>query len=280
VTARASSSRHEQKLDPTLGVRGRTALVTGGSRGIGRACAEALLVHGANVAVTYQRGQALAEELVQAWPERASAHFLDLRSRRSIEQCTDEVEGRWGTIQILVNNAAAGSATIAHYEPDPRQVDSALIDINAKGMLWVCIAVIPRMKADSGSTPCKVINLSSVGGLQTFPSMRLADNMSKAAVVSMSRQLAAEHAHTGVDVFTVCPGATDTDMLRQSTLDRLQGDERRAFIERLPKGRLIAPEEVAVVILFLASGYSTLLHGATLDCSMGLGVHPGLITGR
>jgi NAD(P)-dependent dehydrogenase (short-subunit alcohol dehydrogenase family) len=109
--------------------------------------------------------------------------------------------------------------------------------------------------------------------------MSLADNMSKAAVVSMTRQLAAEHAHSRIDVFAVCPGATDTEMFRTSTLDRLGADERRRFVDRLPKRRLIDPREVANVVTFLASGHSTLLHGAVLDCSMGLGVHPGLVTG-
>jgi NAD(P)-dependent dehydrogenase (short-subunit alcohol dehydrogenase family) len=263
-------------LDLTATLRGRTAFVTGGSRGIGRCCVEALLAHGAHVALTYNRGRVLAEDFASAWPGRASAHFLDLSDRASIEGCLEQVVERWGALHILVNNAAVGSATIAHYQVDPRQRESALIDINVKGMLWVCTTAIARMNADES---CKVINLSSVGGLQVFPSMSLADNMSKAAVIAMSRQLAAEHAQSQIDVFVVCPGATDTEMLRMSTLDRLEAEERRQFVNRLPKRRLIDPREVANVVTFLASGYSTLLHGAVLDCSMGLGVHPGLMTG-
>jgi NAD(P)-dependent dehydrogenase (short-subunit alcohol dehydrogenase family) len=263
-------------LDLAATLDGRTALVTGGSRGIGRCCAEALLAHGARVALTYNRGRAQAEDCVRAWPGRASAHFLDLSDRASVEGCLEQVVERWGALHILVNNAAVGSATIAHYQADARKRESSLIDINVKGMLWVCTMAIARMKGDA---PCKVINLSSVGGLQVFPSMLLADNMSKAAVVAMSRQLAAEHAQSLIDVFAVCPGATDTEMLRTSTLDRLDADERRQFVNRLPKRRLIDPREIANVVSFLASGYSTPLHGAVLDCSMGLGVHPGLVTG-
>jgi NAD(P)-dependent dehydrogenase (short-subunit alcohol dehydrogenase family) len=79
-------------------------------------------------------------------------------------------------------------------------------------------------------------------------------------------------------VFAVCPGATDTEMFRQSTLNRLSEDERQAFLATLPKGRLIAPSEIAELVAFLAGPQSTVLHGAVIDASMGLGVRPGRIS--
>jgi NAD(P)-dependent dehydrogenase (short-subunit alcohol dehydrogenase family) len=125
----------------------------------------------------------------------------------------------------------------------------------------------------------KIINIASVGGgMAAFPGFSLADGMSKAAVAHLTRQLAAEAMAPGLDVFAVCPGATDTEMFRQSTLNRLSEDERQAFLATLPKGRLIAPSEIAELVAFLAGPQSTVLHGAVIDASMGLGVRPGRIS--
>jgi NAD(P)-dependent dehydrogenase (short-subunit alcohol dehydrogenase family) len=267
-------------LDFRTSLEGRTVIVTGGARGIGAAAVEALLDHGALVALTYNLGATAAEELCRRSPERLSAHRLDLRDGDSIARCFEEVEARWGIPHIVVHNAAAGSATVADYESDPGETDQALFEINAIGAFDVCKQAIQAMtRADDGMRR-RLINIASVGGVQVFPSMRLADNMSKAAVVYMSRQLAAELVQTDIDVFVLCPGATDTEMFRRSTLDKLSTVDRALFLARLPKRRLITPAEIAAVIVFLASEHSTVLHGAVLDASMGLGVHPGLLTGN
>jgi NAD(P)-dependent dehydrogenase (short-subunit alcohol dehydrogenase family) len=104
--------------------------------------------------------------------------------------------------------------------------------------------------------------------------------MSKAAVAFMTRQLAAELIHSRVDVFALCPGATNTPMFQASTLNQMTPEQQQEFSAALPKGRLIDPQEIANIVLFLASEYSTPLHGAVIDASMGLGVRPGVITER
>lgn len=265
-------------LDLSSGIRGRHALVTGGARGIGRACVEALLAHGARVSFTYKNSRGLAEELAGHWRDSASCHFLDLGDTGSLERCLDEAEARWGPLHILVNNAAVGSATIESYEPDPSRHDEAFFHINALGALRVARAGIARMRGDDRQAR-KLINVSTVGALQTFAPMRIADNMSKATIVHMSQQLAAQLTHDNIDVFAICPGATDTEMFQRSTLTRLNEEEKRSLLARLPRGRLIQSEELASLVVFLSSSFSSVLHGAVLDCSLGLGVHPGLITG-
>jgi NAD(P)-dependent dehydrogenase (short-subunit alcohol dehydrogenase family) len=111
-----------------------------------------------------------------------------------------------------------------------------------------------------------------------FPGFNLADGMSKAAVAFMTKQLAAEHVHTPLDVFAICPGATDTPMFQASTLNKLSDSGRSDFITALPKSQLIKPKEIAEVVLFLMSEKSRVLHGAVIDASMGLGSRPGLMT--
>ena len=125
----------------------------------------------------------------------------------------------------------------------------------------------------------KLINISSVGGgIAAFPGFRLSDGMSKAAVAFLTRQLAAEAVQLNVDIFAICPGATNTPMFEASTLSKMSASEKKDFLKRLPKGRLIEPEEIAGLVHFLASPAARVLHDAVIDASMGLGVRPGLMS--
>ena len=265
-----------------MSLRGKIALVTGGLGGIGRACVQSLLAHGARVAFTYAEGQepeSDALEVVSEDPERLSAHALDLRLNASIQRCLSEILERWGQIDILLNNAAVGSATVSAYANDRASQDTAMLAINADGTLKMCQAFLEAMQDRATDHALKIINIASVGGgIQTFPGFQISDGMSKAAVAFMTRHLAAELTDSNIDVFAICPGATNTGMLQASTLNALTLEQREAFVRSLPKGRLIEPEEIANIVIFLASGYSTPLHGAVIDASMGLGVRPGLIT--
>ena len=104
--------------------------------------------------------------------------------------------------------------------------------------------------------------------------------MSKAAVAFLTKQLAAQLTHSSIDVFAICPGATNTAMFQASTLNNMDARDQESFVQSLPKHRLIEPAEIASIMVFLASSYSTPLHGAVIDASMGLGVRPGILTER
>ena len=255
---------------------GRIVLVTGGTGGIGRACVERLHRYGATVAFTcVENVEDPAEALESFDLPNLSVHPLDLRSSESIQRCIDSVVAQHGTIDILLNNAAVGSATVAAFSDDPAEQDSLMLTINADGTLKMCQAflLLPEHRDR------KLINISSVGGgITAFPGFRLADGMSKAAVAFLTRQLAAETVHQTVDVFAICPGATNTPMLQASTLDKLNTEERANLCAQLPKSRLIEPEDIASVVHFLATPASTVMHGAIIDASMGLGSRPGLQT--
>jgi NAD(P)-dependent dehydrogenase (short-subunit alcohol dehydrogenase family) len=124
----------------------------------------------------------------------------------------------------------------------------------------------------------KIILLSSVGGgITQFPGFNYADGMSKAAIAFLGRTLGADLAQTGVDVFTICPGATNTPMFQASTLNHLNDEVQKKVIASLPKMRLIDPREIAELGYFLTTDAGRVLHGAVLDASMGLGVNPGLL---
>ncbi len=257
-------------------LNGRVALVTGGTGGIGQACVERLHRYGATVAFTCVENVEDPAAAVESFGlSRLSVHPLDLRSVVSIRRCIASVIDEHGKLDILVNNAAVGSATVSAFADDPAEQDSMMLSINADGTLKMCQEFLSLPEgADS-----KLINISSVGGgITAFPGFRLSDGMSKAAVAFLTRQLAAETVHREVDVFAICPGATNTPMLQASTLNKLSPEERAKFCVQLPKNRLIEPEEIASVVHFLATPASRVMHGAIIDASMGLGSRPGLQT--
>jgi NAD(P)-dependent dehydrogenase (short-subunit alcohol dehydrogenase family) len=258
----------------------RNVLVTGGSAGIGRACVERFARSGDNVWFTYrlgaERAAALVDEVSRTHPGTVRAFPFDQGDFADHQRLLDELPG---PVCVLVNNAAVGSATVARYAgPSQHERDEAMLRINALGPLWLVRKVLPQL-IEQGCG--KIVNVSSVGGgVSQFPGFRLADGMSKAALGHLTRQLAAELAHQPVEVFAVCPGAVETGMFESSTLDPLSPEDRAELVHRLPRGRLIDPAEVAELIWWLAGPDSALLHGAVIDASMGLGVHPGLLTGQ
>jgi NAD(P)-dependent dehydrogenase (short-subunit alcohol dehydrogenase family) len=275
----------------------QVAIVTGALGGIGRATVRRLLQDGWAVAASYAQGvetpeqaMALKAELGEdgedgEFGDRISLHPLNLAHSASIRAFFTEVLAAWGRLDALVNNAAVGTATVADYASDSTQQDELLLHINAAGTLTLTQLFVAQMRNQWGDTAlaelpaAKLVSISSVGGgMAAFPHFRLADGMSKAAVAFMTRQIAAEHVHTPLDVFAICPGATNTGMFQASTLNAMSDAERAAFVARLPKQRLIEPPEIAELIAFLLTPHSRVLHGAVLDASMGLGGRPGLMT--
>ncbi|MFI9150933.1 SDR family NAD(P)-dependent oxidoreductase [Streptomyces sp. NPDC053367] len=257
----------------------RNILITGGSAGIGRACVERFARAGDHVWFTYHSGHDRAAELV-ARLARSSPHPVRAFAFRQGEWDDHErlLRELPGPVDVLVNNAAVGSKTVESYVPGPDHVrDAAFLQINAVGPLWLVQQVLPGMLARGRG---KVVNVSSVGGgVAPFPGFRIADGMSKAALAYLTRHLAAELAHACVDVVAVCPGAVGTPMFEASTLAGLSPERRAAVEAALPRGRLIRPDEVAELVWWLAGADSGVLHGAVIDASMGLGAHPGLLTG-
>ena len=254
----------------------RTVLITGGSSGIGRAMVHAFVAQGDHVIFTYHAGKQRAQEVVEAaGSEHVRALPLDQGDHASVMALVASLDR---PVDVLINNAALGTKTVERYVEGRAAQDEALLRVNAVGPLWLTDALLPGMLERGHGT---IINISSVGGgIASFPGFRLADIMSKAALAAMTRQLAATLAHEPVDVFAICPGATETAMFEASTLDPLSPEERERFEARLPRGRLITPDEIAALAVFLASDAAPVLHGAVLDASLGLGVHPGAITGE
>lgn len=258
----------------------RNIFITGGMGGIGQACVRKFIDQGDNVTFTFadeKANKVEAENFAQSFGSRARALGIDMGETDSIRKTLNEANKSMGSIDTLVNAAAVGSATVNSYAPDKDSQDLEMLRINALGALRISELFIELTK--NSKLPRKVINFSSVGGgFQAFPHFRLSDGMSKAAVSFLTKQLAAEHVYTNVDVFAIAPGATNTGMFQASTLSAMSEVEKKDFISKLPKSRLIEPEEIAELVIFLAAEGSTYLHGAIIDASMGLGSRPGILS--
>lgn len=257
----------------------RNVLVTGGSNGIGRATVLRFARAGERVWFTYCLGRSRAEQVVAMLRDEGisavDALEFDQGDWASHERLAEALPDG---VDVLVNNAAVGSATVANYaESGEPQRDRAMLEINALGPLWLTQRFLPGMLERGYG---KIVNIASVGGgIAPFPGFRHADGMSKAALAFLTRQLAAELAHDPIDLFALCPGAVRTDMFQASTLGHLTPEGLEHLLGRLPRGRLIEPEEIADVVWWLCEEQATVLRGAVIDASMGLGVHPGLMTG-
>jgi NAD(P)-dependent dehydrogenase (short-subunit alcohol dehydrogenase family) len=232
-------------------VDGQVAVVTGGSRGIGRATALALAERGADVAVlsrTVAASEAVAAE-VRALGPRALAGAGDVADWRDVQRLVTEVTRALGPIDILINNAGTGGSHGYLWELEPDVFRDALM-INVLGPFHFMKAVLPAMNERRRGV---VVNVSS-GNVRNPRPGRSMYGATKSALDYVSRAAAAEGALAGVRVYSFYPGPTDTDMQRHLLNDpNVPAAVREELQGRLAEGRLFRPEQPAAAIAWLAS---------------------------
>jgi 3-hydroxybutyrate dehydrogenase len=246
---------------------GHHAVVTGGGRGIGRAIAAALTGAGAAVTVLGRGEAALAETVAEG---QASGYAIaDVTDQRAIEDVLKRATAERGAIDILIANAgAAESAPFAKADADQFR---RMFELNVMGVVHAIKAVLGDMVARRFG---RIVVVASVAGLKGYAYVS-AYCAAKHAAVGLVRALAQETAKSGVTVNAVCPGYTDTDLVRDSLADiaaKTGRSEQAALADLLkdePLGRLIAPEEVAAAVLFLCSREAAAVTGTTLAISGG-----------
>lgn len=247
-------------------IKDKVALVTGGGRGIGHAICVRLAEEGARVAVAdileQEAAQTVAE--INAKGGQALAVKTDVTQLDQVRACVQKITETWGQVDILVNNA--GWDKIEPFVESRPETWDKVIAINLKGPISFCHTVIPQMIARGAG---KIITISSDAG-RVGSTGEAVYSACKAGVIGFSKTLARELARAKVNVNVVCPGPTDTALLKQVTA----GDKGARIIEAMtravPFRRLGTPEEIANAVAFFASPDADFVTGQVLSVSGGL----------
>jgi 2-hydroxycyclohexanecarboxyl-CoA dehydrogenase len=250
-----------------LKLGGKTALVTGAGRGIGRAIARTLAREGCQVAIAEilrANAEAAAAEVMELGT-KGLALPLDLTQRAKVERMTRDALAQFGQIDILVNNV--GWDRMGLFLDTDEDTWERIITVNLKVVLYVCKAVLPSMVARGEG---KLINIASDAG-RVGASGEAVYSATKGAIIAFSKALAREMARHRITVNVVCPGLTETPLL-QSLRDQSPKMEKilAAVTRATPLGRVATPEEIAGVVVFLASPDADFITGQTLSVSGGL----------
>lgn len=240
----------------------KIALVTGGSRGIGRSIAIALADEGAHVAITYRSAASSAEEVlktIRAKGRKASGHQSDARQFDEAQKVVDAVVKEFGRLDVLVNNAGITKDTLLMRMTEQDWDD--VIDTNLKSAFAFSKAACRPMM---GQREGRIINISSIAGVignagQTNYAA------SKAGLIGITKTLAKELASRNIQVNAVAPGFVDTDMT-----EKLNPQQKEALMNIIPLKRTAKPEEIASVVVFLASPASSYMTGQVLCVDGGI----------
>jgi 3-oxoacyl-[acyl-carrier protein] reductase len=242
-------------------LKGQVALVTGSSRGIGKAIARELAHQGATVAgtATSEAGVAVIDGMLAEISGAGAGFVLNVKDGDAILQVVEAVKGRFGPISILVNNAGVTRDMLAMRLRDEDWDE--VLDTNLKSVFRLSRAVMrDMMKARYG----RIINIGSVVGT-TGNAGQSNYAAAKAGMVGMTKSMARELGSRGVTVNCVAPGFIDTDMTRA-----LEENQHQALLASIPLGRLGAPEDVAHAVAYLASAGAGYVTGATLHVNGGM----------
>lgn len=245
-------------------LKGKNAIVTGGSRGIGKAIALELAQNGANIIINYTSNKEAAEKTVKEIQQlgvKALAICCDVRDADAIKKMIDRIEEDFDTIDILVNNAGItrDNLLLRMKEEEWQQV----MDVNLKGVFLCTKAVIRKMiKQKQG----RIINISSVVGV-IGNAGQANYSASKAGVIGFTKSIAREVSTKGINVNAVAPGFIDTDMTAI-----LSEDIKENLLNNIPLKRFGKPEDVANLVVFLSSDKSNYITGEVINVDGGMAI--------
>ncbi|MCW5680360.1 MAG: SDR family oxidoreductase [Xanthobacteraceae bacterium] len=231
-------------------LKDRVAVITGGSRGIGKMIASGYLAYGARkVYITARKAGQLdetAKELSAQYPGECIALPIDMSTVEGCEQLAAELMKREPKIDILVNNA--GAAWGANFDEFPESGWDKVMDLNVKSLFFLTKALAkPLRAAATKERPAKVINVASIDGLSVNPLETYSYQASKAAVIHLTRRLAAKLIKDNINVTAICPGAFASEM------NKAARDHGNEIAKHIPSRRIGTDEDMAGIAIYLAS---------------------------
>jgi NAD(P)-dependent dehydrogenase (short-subunit alcohol dehydrogenase family) len=250
-----------------LDLEGRTALVTGGGRGIGKAIALALAEAGADVAVNYRRDQEAADETVkevQGMGRKAKAYSASVENWDEDVAMVADVVADFGKIDILVNNAGIASRGQAVADTDPAEMER-VVRVHAFGPHYLCKLVVPQMRALGRGDIVMISSVATLGmGARGAPY-----NMGKAAMEALALTLAKEERAHGIRTNIVAPSLTVTEMGRRLAKATMGAADIHQLDANMPFGRVSTPEDVACAVLWLVSPANPYANGQKININGG-----------
>lgn len=250
--------------DPSslFSLQGRVALVTGGSRGIGRMIAEGFLAHGARVYISARKAEQCQRAAMDMGPN-CMALPADLSSIAGAKALAQQLQSREPKLDILINNA--GAAWGADLEDFPESGWDKVFDLNVKTPFFLTQALLPALKsAGTRDRPAKVINIGSVDGLRVSPWETYSYQSSKAAIHHLTRRMAARLVRDHIVVTAIAPGAFPSDM------NRAARDKHDTYARSIPAGRVGRPDDIAAAAIYLASRAGDYVVGEILTVDGGV----------
>ncbi len=252
-------------MDPLFSVEGKTALVTGGSRGIGLMIAEHFVKRGVRTYIS-SRKAGVCDDVAKKLSEYGTCISLpaDLSSMEEVERLGTELKSREDKLHILINNA--GATWGQDIDTFPEDGWDKVMDLNVKSVFFLTQKLLPAMRlAASWEDPARVINVGSIDGLHINPIETYSYAAAKAGVHHLTRALASRLARDHITVNAIAPGPFESKMMA-ATLDAF-GDQIR---ERNPRGRIGTPEDVGGTAIFLCSRASAYITGAIIPVDGGI----------
>ena len=267
-----ASERNKRPQKGTDMLNGRHALVTGAGSGIGAAISLALAQAGCRITLcgrSHEKLQAQAEQLHAQVPHVALLIApMDVTDAHAVQAAVAQAQGRFGPVNVLVNNAGqAQSQPFAKTDP---QLWQDMLNVNLTGTYHCIQAVLPGMlEAAKSGTPGRIINVASTAGLKGYAYVS-AYVAAKHGVIGLTKALALELARKGVTVNALCPGYTDTDIVREAVQNivgktgQSETEARQALAASNPQQRLVQPQEVAQSVLWLCGTGSDAINGQAI----------------
>ena len=261
------------KVTDLFSIEGKTALVTGGSRGIGEMIAAGFLANGATVYISSRKADVCdetAKRLANEYGGTCVSLPADLSKIDGIDSLTEALGEQTDRLDILVNNAGASwGAPLAEF---PEVGWDKVMDTNVKGVFFLTQRLLPMLeKAATADDPARVINIGSIDGIQTPAFDTFSYGPSKAAVHALTRQLAAHLIRRNIIVNAIAPGPFPTWMLSTGvgTGGDVEGTDWAAIGRANPRGRVGTPEDIAGLAIFLSSRAGAFTVGETITCDGG-----------
>jgi 3-oxoacyl-[acyl-carrier protein] reductase len=244
----------------TIDLSGRSAVVTGGAQGIGRAIVERLLGSGASVAI-WDRDGALAEQTANELQQHGqiAAFAADVTKLVEIEAARDGTLKAFGRIDILINNAGISGPNATTWDY-PIGAWHEVMRVNLDSAFYCCRALVPLMIAQNYG---RIVNIASIAGKEGNPNA-VAYSASKAGVIALTKSLGKELASYDIAVNAITPAAARTAIFEQMSQEHVD-----YMLSKIPRGRFVAVEEIAALVAFCASAECSFSTGAVFDISGG-----------